>query len=162
LHVGHVRLFTEAKKLGDRLLVIVNGDSWLRRKKVYGEFMHENERAEIISRLAPVDMVVVWDDGRDDVANAIRTFKPAVFAKGGDRASFADLPMDELHACLEVGTKIVFNVGGEKIQSSSQLTDAYLRKYEEKQKVQHGTKRRVGKAIGQKPRKNRKSDLQVG
>ena len=47
VHIGHVRLFNEAKKLGDELVVILNNDNWLRKKKGF-VFMPQAERKEIL------------------------------------------------------------------------------------------------------------------
>src|SRR3989338_2853011 len=58
LHIGHVRLFREAKTLGDKLVVIMNNDHWLRAKKGF-TFMPQKERAEIIRHLPFVDKVVI-------------------------------------------------------------------------------------------------------
>jgi len=57
LHIGHIRLFQEAKKLGDELVVILNNDHWLRKKKG-SEFMIEEERKEIIEALACVEKLL--------------------------------------------------------------------------------------------------------
>ena len=58
LHIGHVRLMNEAKKLGDRLVVILNNDNWLMRKKGF-VFMNERERKEILESFFAVDEVVI-------------------------------------------------------------------------------------------------------
>ena len=58
IHIGHVRLFNDAKKLGDELVVILNNDNWLKQKKGF-VLMPENERKEIIESLKPVDRVIV-------------------------------------------------------------------------------------------------------
>src|ERR1700722_15179026 len=58
LHIGHVRMFEEARTLGDRLVVILNNDAWLRAKKGY-VFMQQDERAEIIRALRAVDEVFI-------------------------------------------------------------------------------------------------------
>ena len=58
IHVGHVRMFQEAKKLGDELVVILNNDNWLKKKKGYA-FMPEEERKEVIEGLRPVDRVII-------------------------------------------------------------------------------------------------------
>ena len=50
IHIGHIRLFDEAKKLGDELVVVLNNDHWLKKKKGYA-FMPQNERKEIIQAL---------------------------------------------------------------------------------------------------------------
>ncbi|HTY39760.1 MAG TPA: adenylyltransferase/cytidyltransferase family protein, partial [Candidatus Paceibacterota bacterium] len=58
IHVGHVRMFNEAKKLGDKLVVILNNDNWLRAKK-HHIFMPEEQRKEIIEAIGSVDEVVI-------------------------------------------------------------------------------------------------------
>jgi len=121
LHAGHVRLFKEAKKLGDKLVIILNGDDWLKRKKGF-IFMNEEERKEILLALEPVDDVVIHDAGVVHVAGALLDLKPDILAKGGDRnQSEVPIPPEEVAACEEIGCEIVYNVGGSKIQSSSWL-----------------------------------------
>ena len=84
LHVGHLRYLEASRALGDRLVVIVNSDDWLIRKKGF-RFMPEAERVEILYGLACVDEVMILHSDAVDVAEAIRAFRPAIFAKGGDR-----------------------------------------------------------------------------
>ncbi|KKW44134.1 MAG: Mannose-6-phosphate isomerase/mannose-1-phosphate guanylyl transferase [Parcubacteria group bacterium GW2011_GWA2_56_21] len=90
LHIGHVRLFQAARKLGDGLIVILNNDHWLRSKKGF-VFMPQKERAELIRALPFVDKVVFSDHRKDDpdgsVARALAKVRPAIFANGGDRFS---------------------------------------------------------------------------
>ena len=122
VHRGHVRMFNEAKKLGDRLLVILNNDNWLRAKKGYA-FMPEDERKEIIEAFAAVDQVLLTShepDPRDmSVCAELRALKPDIFANGGDRKS-DNVP--EYALCEELGIEMAFEVGqGGKIQSSSWL-----------------------------------------
>ncbi len=125
IHVGHVRMFKEAKKLGDELLVIVNCDRWLTKKK--GKpFMSSKDRAELIKSIKYVDRVCVLETTKRDVTAALRKFKPYIYANGGDRDTknsqdktsslYADMQV-----CEELGIKMVFNVGGKKIRSSSEL-----------------------------------------
>jgi len=121
VHIGHVRMFKEARKHGDKLVVIVNNDNWLLKKKGYA-FMPERERLELIESLPFVDKVVLTDHAREDsdmsVSRALRAVKPQVFANGGDRKKISDIP--EATVCKEIDIKMVFNVGqGGKIQSSS-------------------------------------------
>jgi len=117
LHVGHVRYIQESAKLGT-LIVIVNGDGFLTRKK--GKpFMPHDERMEIIAALRGVDYVVGWDDGGQTVTGAIELIRPDYFTKGGDRDSSKNVP--EFDKCEEIGCEVVFGVGGGKIQSSSDL-----------------------------------------
>lgn len=124
VHVGHLRMFKKARSLGDRLVVILNNDNWLIAKKGYA-VMPENERAEILSSFPFVDRVVVTDHSERDadasVCAALKKLRPAVFANGGDRKRVSDIP--EASVCAELGIKMVFNVGGGKVQSSSQLID---------------------------------------
>lgn len=127
LHIGHARCILETTDMADAdggyVIVIVNGDGFLNRKKG-GAFMPEDERAEIVAGLRGVDAVLIWDDGTQNVIGAIEKLKPTYFTKGGDRAKPEDIP--EWNVCQEVGCDVLFNVGGGKIQSSSWL----LRKLE--------------------------------
>jgi D-beta-D-heptose 7-phosphate kinase/D-beta-D-heptose 1-phosphate adenosyltransferase len=122
IHVGHLRCIQEAARLkGERgiLIVIVNGDGFLARKKGYS-FMKVEERLELVSAIRGVDYVVTWDDGGQFVTGAIEALLPNVFAKGGDRSSSAVVP--EFEACTRIGCSVVFGVGGnDKVQSSSEL-----------------------------------------
>ena len=77
------------------------------------------ERAEIIAGIRGVDAAIIWDDGGQTVIGAIAVLKPTYFTKGGDRAAPEDIP--EWDICEEVGCKVIFNVGGGKVQSSSWL-----------------------------------------
>lgn len=130
LHIGHVRMFEAARELGDELVVILNNDHWLRKKKGQ-EFMPEAERKEILEALCPVDRVVLTAHGPDpddmSVAAALRALKPDIFANGGDRneadaANPASSLYKDLAACNELGIRMIFNVGrGGKVQSSSWL-----------------------------------------
>ena len=129
LHIGHTRLFNEAKKLGDKLVVILNNDHWLMEKKGY-IFMPQWERRELIESLKPVDKVILTTHKahpRDmSVAREIRRLKPNIFANGGDRPQ-KTLPVKEIKACKAIGCKMVYNVGvGGKMQSSSWLLNAFM------------------------------------
>jgi len=124
LHVGHVRCILATTDMADAdggyVVVIVNGDGFLERKK--GKpFMCAQERAEIIAGLRGVDAAVIWDDGSQTVIGAIEKLKPTYFTKGGDRAAPEDIP--EWDICKEVGCKVLFNIGGGKVQSSSWLIE---------------------------------------
>ena len=129
VHVGHIRLFKEAKKLGDELVVILNNDNWLLKKKGY-VFMPENERKKIIEAIRWVDRVILTSHPPDpedmSVSEELRKLKPDIFANGGDRTS-ENIP--EIKVCQEINCKMVFNVGGRKIQSSSSLLKKFLEKF---------------------------------
>lgn len=126
LHVGHLRCILETTDMADKdggyVVVIVNGDGFLHRKKGFA-FMPEMERAEIIAGIRGVDAVVIWDDGGQTVTGAIEKLKPDFFTKGGDRTDAKNVP--EFEMCEQVGCKVLFNIGGGKIQSSSTLVQKY-------------------------------------
>jgi cytidyltransferase-like protein len=125
LHIGHVRYFKRSRELGDRLVVILNNDHWLMKKKGF-VFMPEQERKEVIEAIAGVDEVILTDHAPEDedvsVCRALRLLKPQVFANGGDRKPDG-VPVPEVALCEELGIEIAYNLGdGGKIQSSSWLT----------------------------------------
>ena len=125
MHVGHLRCLQASARLADTddrdpglLIVIVNGDGFLHRKKGYS-FMPHDERMEIIAGVDGVDFVTGWDDGSQTVTGAIGILEPDYFTKGGDRDASANVPEFEL--CEDIGCEVLFNVGGGKVQSSSTL-----------------------------------------
>lgn len=117
VHIGHIRHFKEAKKLGDVLIVILNRDGFLKKKKGY-VFIPEKERKEILEAIQYVDKVVFAVDKDHTICKTLKLIKPDIFANGGDRVK-KNIP--EVAVCKEMGIKMVFNVGGKKIQSSSWL-----------------------------------------
>jgi cytidyltransferase-like protein len=124
IHIGHVRMFEKAKKLCDKLAVIINNDNWLLAKKGY-VFMHEKERKEIIASFPSVDKVILTSHTPSDpdrsVCRELAKLKPAIFANGGDRKPDGD-PVPEVTLCKELGIELVYNIGkGGKVQSSSWL-----------------------------------------
>ncbi|HNW71620.1 MAG TPA: adenylyltransferase/cytidyltransferase family protein [Candidatus Paceibacterota bacterium] len=126
IHIGHIRYMKEAKKLGDKLIVIINNDNWLRKKKGK-EFMPEQDRKEIIEAINCVDKVVISEHKKNakdvSVCEELKKIKPHIFANGGDR--FAD-DIPEFKLCNKLGIEMVFNVGhGGKIRSSSDLLKDY-------------------------------------
>ena len=116
IHVGHIRMIIEAGKYGD-VIVVANSDEWLFRKKGY-VFMGFNERREIIMAIKGVVDVVPVDDEDGTVCEALRRIKPDYFANGGDRTT-NNTP--EQSICEELGIEMLWNIGGQKIQSSSDL-----------------------------------------
>lgn len=132
IHIGHVRCIrgtvqrarnkdNHAWGMEGLVIVIVNADSFLERKKGYA-FMPLEERMEIIDAIDGVDFVVPWDSKSADqtVIGAIDILKPQYFTKGGDRFDASTIP--EWDICQQVGCEIVTGVGqGGKIQSSSDL-----------------------------------------
>ena len=127
LHVGHLRCLQESVKImvNPLLVVIVNGDGFLTRKK--GKpFMQHAERMEIVNGIKGVDFVCGWDDGTPTVIGALEILKPHFFTKGGDRTDTSNVP--ESDVCAKIGCKLIFGVGGGKIQSSSDLIRNSFRK----------------------------------
>ncbi len=120
LHEGHIRLFREAKKLGDELVIMLNSDAQVNKKKGAAFYPSQDERKEILESIKYIDKVII-DPGKDVTCeDALRLIKPDILAKGGDRTT-GSMPEIELKVCKELGIKIVYNVGGEKVQSSSWL-----------------------------------------
>ena len=118
LHSGHIEYFREAKRLGDVLVVGVNSDSWLQRKK-RREFMPSYERVQIIENLKMVDHCILFNDIEDHAIEAIRNVKTMypnskiIFANGGDRTAENILEMSE------PDVEFVFGVGGTAKKNSS-------------------------------------------
>jgi len=123
VHIGHINLLREAKSLGDKLVVILNNDNWLRFKKGF-VFMPEGERAEILKATQYVDEVIITEHKENtkdiSICRELEKLKPDIFANGGDRKPDGD-PVPEVELCERLGIKLVYNVGGGKVQSSSEL-----------------------------------------
>lgn len=136
VHIGHVRLFQEAKKLGDELVVVINNDNWLKLKKGY-VFMPEQERKEIIEAFQAVDRVILSSHAKNtkdiSISQDLKSVRPHIFAKGGDRHR-GNIPTPEVLVCNEIGCEIVNDIGfGGKVQSSSELVEkSVLRKIKNK------------------------------
>jgi D-beta-D-heptose 7-phosphate kinase/D-beta-D-heptose 1-phosphate adenosyltransferase len=119
IHPGHVTCIVEAKALGDTLVVIVNGDDFLRAKKGKN-FQPLDTRCAIVSGLRGVDYVVKFEVADDPtVAEALRAIRPTYFAKGGDRVAGQSMPASEEAVCREFGIQIIDGVGRDKAWSSS-------------------------------------------
>jgi len=130
IHLGHIEYFTEAKRLGDKLVVGVNSDSWLTRKKGKA-FMLRYDRMRIISNLRMVDYVLEFNDDDDTANHAIKLTKQTwptaeiIFANGGDRNK-GNIPEMSIE-----GVEFVFGVGGTiKRSSSSKLLDEWCRNFD--------------------------------
>jgi len=130
IHIGHLRMFNEAKALTSeftgRLIVIVNSDEFLLEKKGY-VFMPFEERMEIIGGFKPVDAVVPSIDTDLTVCKTLQELCEVpfnsirIFANGGDRKNKEDIP--EAGICEHYWVRLMFNVGGEKAQASSDLVE---------------------------------------
>ena len=120
IHKGHIRLLKEAKKLGTKLVVILNNDEQLKKKKGKTFYPSQSERQEILESIKYVDEVIIDPDTNVTCEEALRLIQPDIYAKGGDRTP-GNMAKMEIDVCNELGIRIVYGVGGEKIQSSSWL-----------------------------------------
>lgn len=121
LHSGHIAYFKAAKELGDTLVVGINSDAWLTRKKG-APFMPFQERLNIVKNIVGVDYVIEFNDDDDSAKLAIKLVKQTfpndkiVFANGGDRTHL-DIPEMEVQYD---NLTFAFGVGGfNKANSSS-------------------------------------------
>ena len=141
VHKGHLRMFREASWLGHQVIVGLNSDDWLNRKK--GQyFMDFKERKEILEGFKYVNQVLAFDDSDDTACSLIKQVRTIYsgsgynynfldsnptgeseyklyFANGGDRTT-DNVP--EQKVCEQLGVEMIWGVGGNKIQSSSWLT----------------------------------------
>jgi len=116
VHIGHLRMIQAADQYGN-VVAIVNSDDWLMRKKGY-IFMPFEERCEILEGLNCVSGTTSVEDTDGTVCEALQRVKPDYFANGGDRKT-DNTP--EMAICKENGIELLWNMGGGKIQSSSDL-----------------------------------------
>lgn len=132
VHSGHIQYFLEAKKLGDKLIIALNSDSWLIKKK--GKcFMPFNERKTILENLSMIDSVIDFiDDSHGTAINALAKIKAAhpndniIFANGGDRNE-TNIPEMSLK-----GIDFLFGVGGSDKKNSSSWILKNWQFYQEK------------------------------
>jgi len=127
IHSGHIKYLNAARNLGDLLVVGVNSDEWLRRKKGK-EFLSFYERSFIVQNLKPVHLSFGFNDDDGSAKDAIRhvrSYYPddkIIFANGGDRTKTNIPEMDIIDDNLE----FVFGVGGEdKSNSSSWILNSW-------------------------------------
>ena len=118
IHAGHVSLIKSARELGDYLIVGINSDAWLTRKKG-AAFMPWHHRAEVVRNLRQVDEVMSWEDHDNSAIGLLERVKrefadsPVIFANGGDRTA-TNIPEMSV-------TDIIFKfgIGGEDKRGSS-------------------------------------------
>jgi cytidyltransferase-like protein len=122
IHSGHIAYIKAARELGDLLIVGINSDLWLRRKKGQ-EFMSWEERSIIVANLYDVHRVINFDDTDGSAKDAIRKVRSIypnaqiIFANGGDRTKENIPEMDLLSEMLHL--EFTFGVGGEDKKNSS-------------------------------------------
>ena len=128
VHSGHINLMLAARELGDQLIVLLNSDEWLSRKKGR-PFMNFFERKMVLENLWFVDYVLDFDDsdnsavdGLEKVVSMYKQKDDLYFCNGGDRNSLDDIPEKGVP-----GIQLKFGVGGDtKINSSSKLVNEYF------------------------------------
>ena len=113
LHEGHIEYFKNAKNLGDLLVVGINSNAWLERKKGF-YFMDWDSRANIIGNLEMVDKVISFEDSDGTSKNAImkclNNSSNVIFANGGDRSKENIPELDNFNNDKRV--KFEFGIGG--------------------------------------------------
>ena len=130
VHIGHLRMFKAAKQQDATVIVGVNSDSWLCRKK--GKpFMPESERIEILKGFKYIDHVYTFNDNDETACDLIKIvynqFKNnynIFFGNGGDRTNKTT---PEVTFCSENNIEMVWGLGGGKIQSSSTLLKKWMK-----------------------------------
>ena len=128
VHKGHIRMFKAAKEFPATIIVGLNSDLWLTRKK--GKpFMFWDERKEILEAISFIDSVYSFNDDDDTACDLIRDVVEQnkdednleiYFGNGGDRTE-SNSP--ETDYCNQNNIKTLWGIGGEKIQSSSDLIE---------------------------------------
>ena len=128
IHSGHISYFKRAKDLSNYLVVGVNTEEWLTRKK--GQYFQSwKERAEIIRHLDMVDAVISWDDEDNSacgaIAKCLEIAETVIFANGGDRGKDNTPEVDKYgdHPHVE----FAWGIGGDdKMNSSSWILHGYF------------------------------------
>ena len=130
VHVGHLRMFKDAQRLSNNVIILLNNDEWLIKKK--GKpFMNQDQRKEILDEFKGISRVIIQTSSDKSSTKAIEEFvlknpnKNICYCNGGDRSNIKNIL--EADICKKLGVSLEFGVGGEnKIESSSQLTKNYL------------------------------------
>jgi D-beta-D-heptose 7-phosphate kinase/D-beta-D-heptose 1-phosphate adenosyltransferase len=122
IHPGHIGQMQEASNLGDILVAIVNGDSFLERKKGVA-FMDLRTRCQIVAAIDYVDYVIPYESENDDVTEVLKFIGPDVFCNGGDVNDHKDTR--EYAYCRDHGIKCAYDIGPSKEWSSTDILSSY-------------------------------------
>lgn len=130
VHIGHLKMFQDANKLADKVIILLNNDNWLIKKK--GKpFMNQNQRKEILEEFKSISEVIIQTSSEPSSSEAIEEFvkknpnKSICYCNGGDRSNIKNIR--ESNICKKLKVNLEFGIGGEKkIESSSDLTKNYL------------------------------------
>jgi cytidyltransferase-like protein len=129
IHIGHIKLFREAKKLGDFLIVIVNNDiqQMIKKGKI---IMNQHDRLEVVKSISYVDSACLAMDSDNTVCQTLVSIinksiyvgNEFIFANGGDRDESKKVP--EADICERAGIKMIFDCGGtDKADSSTRINN---------------------------------------
>ena len=128
IHKGHIRMFKEAYKLG-KVIVGLNSNKWLERKK-NNFFMSYEERKEILDAIKYIDITEKFNDDDDTACDLIQKIHSKYsseynifFGNGGDRTNKTT---PELEFCNKNSIEMIWGLGGDKIQSSSDLLGKWV------------------------------------
>ena len=125
IHSGHIQMFRQANKLGT-VWAIVNSDEWLIRKKGFN-LMNYDQRESIIQSNQYVDKVIPAKDKDNTIVSNLEVIHKEkilfVFANGGDRIP-TNTP--EVSFCMKNEIPMIFNLGGNKVTSSSKIAQKFL------------------------------------
>jgi len=132
IHSGHIEYLNEAKKISDFLVVGLNSDKWLSRKKGY-VFMQWEERKKILLNLKSVDAVIDFNDDDNSACDAIskclELYENVIFANGGDRVK-GNIPELDLYKNNKK-VEFLFGIGGnKKLNSSSWIIENFIKNLE--------------------------------
>ena len=116
IHAGHIKMIQAATLYGE-VIIVLNSDDWLKRKKGY-VFMPFTSRSYLLRHIKGVKEVFAVDDSDNTVCEALRRINPDMFGNGGNRTA-ENTP--EVNLCKEMKIDMVWNLGGNKIQSSRGL-----------------------------------------
>ena len=131
VHIGHLAMIKDAKRISDNVIVLLNSDKWLARKK--GKpFMVETQRAQLLEEFESVAEVLIQKNDDDDSSNnAIIDFykshsdQSICYCNGGDRSQ--ESKIRETEVCKKLNIDLKFGIGGiHKLESSSNLTKNHL------------------------------------
>lgn len=120
LHKGHIRMFQQAKQLGDKLIVILNNDKQLIKKKGKTFYPIQEERKQILEAIKYIDEVIINPDEDLGWINIMESIKPNIWIQGPDK-TIATMPKIELITCARLGIKIITGLGDPEAKHSSEL-----------------------------------------
>ncbi len=157
LHTGHIKMFEHARMIADKVIVCVNSDEWLIKKKGV-PLLNIEERIKIIESIKYVDEAITFDD--DEYGSACLGIKKVVekyqdkyeyiFGNGGDR-NINTTPSHEQILAESLGVKMMYGIGGEnKTNSSSEIIKKYIDGVQQLEKRTWGTFRVIHNNEGYK------------